>query len=136
MRPTTLGIEPTKSATPVAIALRGIIANSASAGSCTRITPPDSFILRTPTAPSDAGAREHHGEAVAARAGDGFEELVDRRALASRLVKRPGLDRIALDHELAVGRDDVDAVGVKLGCPPPGGLHLGGAAEISTEWLG
>ena len=44
---------PTKSATPVAIALWGMEAKSASAGSCTITTPPASLMARTPTAPSE-----------------------------------------------------------------------------------
>ncbi len=52
MRSTMRSIGSTKSATPVAIALRGIIPNSASLGSWTKMTPPASLTLRTPSAPS------------------------------------------------------------------------------------
>ena len=53
MRSIIRGIGATKSATPVASALRGIIGYSASAGSCTKMTPPASLTARTPCAPSE-----------------------------------------------------------------------------------
>ena len=43
----------TKSAIPVAIALRGIDGYSASSGSCTRMMPPASLTALAPTAPSE-----------------------------------------------------------------------------------
>jgi hypothetical protein len=43
----------TKSTMPVAMALCGIEGNGASAGSCTMMMPPASFIAATPSAPSD-----------------------------------------------------------------------------------
>ncbi len=57
------------------------------------------------------GARQDHGDAVAAGSGDGAEEHVDRCPVPARLGEGPGRDAVAFDHQLAVGRDDVDAIG-------------------------
>ena len=64
--------------------------------------------------PVGAGAAQHHGGAVASRGGDGPEEHVDRRTPPTRLAERPSRQIVTLDHELAVGRDDVDAVRLQL----------------------
>lgn len=57
------------------------------------------------------GARQDHGDAVTPGGRDGAEEHVDRRSMAARFGKGAGRDAVALDHQFAIRRNDVDAVG-------------------------
>jgi len=60
------------------------------------------------------GPGHHHCQPVAAAGGDRAEEHVDRRPPAARLAELAGLHVVALDDQLAVGRNDIDAVGTEL----------------------
>src|SRR5581483_4841195 len=99
------------SATPVAMALRGIDGYSASAGSCTRMMPPLSFTTHADHAVR-TGAAENDGKAVAELLGDGAEKLVDRQPPPVRLVKAQRHDLMIGHFQPAVGRDHIDVVGL------------------------
>src|SRR4051812_38870178 len=63
--------------------------------------------------PVRARAGQHNGDPVAPRGSDGAKDHVDRRPLAARLRKRPRGDGIAVDHQLAIRRNDVNAIGLE-----------------------
>ena len=100
----------TKSATPVAMALRGIEAYSASFGSCTRMMPPGFLDGAHPGGAVRSRPAQDDGKAFAQLFGQRAKEQIDRRPVAARLVERERRN-LAVDHlQAAVGRNDVDVV--------------------------
>jgi hypothetical protein len=86
---------------PVAMALAGMSAYSASSGSCAMTTPPCSLTSPMPTAPS-----------APVGLGQRAEEHVDQHMAALHTLRRTEA-QVAVHHQQrAVGRDDVDMVGL------------------------
>ena len=100
----------TKSATPVAMALRGIEAYSASFGSCTRMMPPDFLDGAHPDGAVGSRPAQNDGKAFAELLRQRAKEQIDRRPVAARLVERKRRN-LVVDHlQAAVGRNDINVV--------------------------
>jgi hypothetical protein len=106
----------TRSIIPVAIAERGICANTASAGSWAIDRPPIS-LTRRPERAIASRAREHDAHcALEVHVGQGAKQNIDRgrrTAPAGRIVGR--MDLSVVDHQVGPGRDHVDMVARELG---------------------
>ncbi len=65
--------------------------------------------------PIRARPAQYHRGPVASSIGHGPKEQVDRRPMSPWLGERPGGHAVLLDHQFAVGRDDVDTIRLEPG---------------------
>ncbi len=103
----------TKSATPVAMALRGIEAYSASVGVLHQDDAARFLHRARAERAVRSGAAKNDGKAVAELIGQRAKEQIDRRPLAARLVEGKGRN-LVVDHlQAAIRRNDVNVVGLQ-----------------------
>ena len=101
----------TKSTMPVAMALRGMLSYSASAGSWANVMPPISLTLDSPTEPSEPAPDSTMPIARSRWASARVRKEIDGRPAAS-LPADGGDAQIIVDHrQFEGGRDQVDVVG-------------------------
>ena len=93
---------------------RGMPAVAAVSGFWMTTVPPRALTSRAPAAPSLTRAGQDDGDqALAERVGGGGEQPVDRRR-GTAATRAPRLDRVIGDHDVAIGRHEVDVPGHEL----------------------